>query len=385
MLPLSASERGPGGEVVFGRRPFTSPPLRSGEGGPEQRREDFHAPPEYHHLAVEFEPEGNPRVPFEAGQLLERAGNLAGAATLYDRAFGLAPEDAEIRTAFAALLDKLRRTDHGLVWRYVPGGVFLMGHHFSEPDERPWHPVWLKPYWVTDTCVSRADYFRLMGWDEETRRFGPTLPPEPAFDFLRVNEHLLDRVNRVGDQYSTGAEDHGDNDDWSGRADLKPYVAVSHQMAALLAHKLTTDSTVGSYRLPTEAQWEKAARGGLIGAPFPWGWEPAMPDRIDCGRFYDFGIKPMRSLPPNAYGLFSMCGGVWEWTGDFYDRDYYRNGPHEDPPGPATGEERVLRGGSWADCPEVCTVSFRASMGAGPDARDHITPTVGFRLARAEG
>ena len=340
-------------------------------------------PPEYRHLAVEFEPEGNPRVPFEAGQLLERAGDLAGAATLYDRAFGLAPDDAEIGAAFTTLLDKLHRTDHGLVWRYVPGGVFLMGHHFSEPDERPWHPVWLKPYWVTDTCVSRADYFRLMKWDEETRRYGPTLPADPAFDFLRENEYLLNWINRLADQYSTGTADHGDNDDWTARADLKPYVAVSCQMAALLGHTLTADSPGVSYRLPTEAQWEKAARGGLIGAPYPWGWGPAAPDRIDCGRFYDFGIKPMRSLPPNAYGIFGMCGGVWEWTGDFYDRDYYRNGPHEDPPGPATGEERVLRGGSWADCPEACTVSFRASMGADPKDHAHTTPTVGFRLVRA--
>ena len=349
-------------------------------------------PPEYQHLAVEFEPEGNPRVPFEAGQFLERAGNLAGAATLYDRAYGLAPEDAEIRTAFAALLDKLQRTDHGLVWRYVPGGVFLMGHHFSEPDERPWHPVWLKPYWVTDTCVTYADYFRLMEWDYDNRYADRVYPPDSAYDFLRENEYALHWTDRTAGMYSGGTADNMKDTRAESRAseeedriDLKPYVAVSYQMAALVGHKLTTDSTGMSYRLPTEAQWEKAARGGLIGAPFPWGWEPATPERIDCGRFYDFGIKPMRSLPANAYGLFGMCGGVWEWTSDFYDRDYYRNAPHEDPPGPATGEERVLRGGSWADCPEACTVSFRASMGAGPDARDHVTPTVGFRLVRTEG
>ncbi|WP_157368576.1 SUMF1/EgtB/PvdO family nonheme iron enzyme [Zavarzinella formosa] len=373
-------------------------------------------PPEFEYLTVEFEPEGNPRIPFEAGQVLENAGDLDSAATMYNRAFGLAPDDLEIRAAFMNLLNRLEVKEHGLTWRYIPGGVFLMGDNFSEPDERPWHPIWLKPYWVTDTCISWEDLNRLMEWKRNGGRQSNTYADDPAYNFLRENTFSISLTDRTAIRYSIGSADnmvdlhkepHGSFESYC--LDLKPYTAVHFQIASLLAHKLSTLSASNSvnpadslpvnqhrqyspagktqYGLPTEAQWEKAARGGLIGAPFPWGWEPASPERIDCDRFYDFGIKPMRSLPPNAYGLYGMSGGVWEWTSDYYDREFYGQSPREDPTGPDTGEERVIRGGSWADCPDVCTVSFRNSMCHinGVRGRTHLTPTIGFRLVRMIG
>jgi formylglycine-generating enzyme required for sulfatase activity len=81
-----------------------------------------------------------------------------------------------------------------------------------------------------------------------------------------------------------------------------------------------------------------------------------------------------------------MNGGVWEWTRDWYDRDYYRASPEADPQGPAEGEEKVLRGGSWADCAEVQTVTARMSRTSGSwtegQGSGHLTPNIGFRLCR---
>src|SRR5262249_37211866 len=135
--------------------------------------------------------------------------------------------------------------------------------------------------------------------------------------------------------------------------DTKPLVDIDWEDALELPKRISTEEV--RYSLPTEAQWEKAARGGLIGARHAWGNEPPGPDRCDFDRFHEFSIRPMRTFPPNGYGLYAMNGCVWEWTRDWYDRASYRDSPTTDPEGPAQGEERVLRGGSWADCAEVVT------------------------------
>jgi formylglycine-generating enzyme required for sulfatase activity len=137
--------------------------------------------------------------------------------------------------------------------------------------------------------------------------------------------------------------------------------------------------------LPSEAQWEKAARGGLIGARYPWGDEPPTSERCDFGHYGDFMIRPSKSLPPNGYGLYAMSGGVWEWTGDWYDRDGYRNSADHEPKGAARGKERVLRGGSWADCAGAVTVSFRSSNPIEPRTWHAACPMIGFRLCRKVG
>jgi sulfatase modifying factor 1 len=175
----------------------------------------------------------------------------------------------------------------------------------------------------------------------------------------------------------------------------KPMIAVSWQEAGELCAKLSTASV--RYRLPTEAELEKAARGGLVGKRYAWGDEPPTPERCDFDRFDAFAVKPFRALPPNGYGLYAMCGSVWEWTSDQYDELSYENPPPPPllpPPQDATGAarhagepERVVRGGSWADGVDAVTVSFRMSRrslswrtaGWG----QNLTPNLGFRICRA--
>jgi formylglycine-generating enzyme required for sulfatase activity len=131
-------------------------------------------------------------------------------------------------------------------------------------------------------------------------------------------------------------------------------------------------------RLPTEAEWERAARGGMEGASYPWGDEKP----TDKLAHFDVqtGAGPVAQYKPNAFGLYDMAGSVSEWTADWFDRDYYSNSPAANPPGPPMGkygEYKVVRGGAWADSAPRITVFFRNWV-----RPNQKTPNLGFRCAR---
>jgi sulfatase modifying factor 1 len=96
----------------------------------------------------------------------------------------------------------------------------------------------------------------------------------------------------------------------------------------------------------------------------------------------------MRRFPPNGYGLYAMSGGVWEWTSDWYDAESYRESPTGDPRDPEEGAAKVLRGGSWTDCAEAVTVSFRMARESSSwktgEWGQHLAPNIGFRICRLE-
>jgi formylglycine-generating enzyme required for sulfatase activity len=333
-------------------------------------------PESYRWIIEQFEPEGDPWQLFHIAQDLEQSGHDEGAASVYDRAFGIDPSIPRIQEARAKLLNRLAVLEHGLCFRYIPAGPFLMGSRDGEPDEQPLHPVWLDAFWMAEVPTSWADFCRLMGWETPPQGGWPRDDDE-SFDagmsggVISYHRWAVERT-KVTSHYCYCE----DNETWQS----KPMVAVCWAETEELARRLSGQESV--YSLPTEAQWEKAARGGLIGARYPWGDEPPTRELCDFGHYGEFVLAPSKSLPPNGYGVYSMSGGVWEWTRDWYDRDGYRESADHEPHGPAKGKEKVMRGGSWADCGEVVTVSFRQSQPITTQRWVAICPMFGFRLCR---
>jgi formylglycine-generating enzyme required for sulfatase activity len=361
------------------------------------------------------EPAGTGHVPslLNLARELRDRGNLPTAATAYDRAHALDPENTEIAAERAKLLDSLAVVEHGIRFCFIPAGTFLMGDDFGDPDERPVHQVELNDFWLSETPLSWSTYCDLMGWSPPPGGFPAgaqrASPSDPLW--------FLHEANKIRLQYCEDATRHAVDwhahaapHDWTRgdgeivgsrtlfgtppredprrpwRYDRKPMVSIAWEEAEELCSRLASGTI--TYRLPTEAEWEKAARGGRAGARYPWGNAPPTVDSCDFNRFAELSILPMRRFPPNGYGLFSMSGSVWEWTRDFYDATYYAESPRRNPEGSSQGSEHVLRGGSWTDCEEAVTVSFRLSRRSVPwhDANwgPHFTPNIGFRICRTE-
>ena len=181
------------------------------------------------------------------------------------------------------------------------------------------------------------------------------------------------------------------------QTDNHPVVNVTWNDAVAMARWLSQREGV-SYRLPTEAEWEYAARAGTR-TRYPAGNDPAVLQRSanifdretalrwprwreQAGSGSDGHpfTAPAGSFAPNAFGLYDMIGNVWEWCADWYGEDYYARSPVDDPPGPASGEVRVRRGGSWHSWPLYSRVAFRNWNT--PETRYLL---VGFRLLREAG
>jgi len=218
----------------------------------------------------------------------------------------------------------------------VPAGEFSMGAEDGLPDARPVHRTYLSSYWIDQYEVTNERYRQCV-------EAGVCPPPKDrrAFDDPHAAQHPVTNV--------TWSQARG-YCQWRGR------------------------------RLPTEAEWEKAARG-IDGRRYPWGNSEERIKRVAQDRDVRTprnGVAPVGSHPETVspYGVFDLSGNVWEWVKDWYAEDFYAIAPPRDPQGPLGGTFRVLRGGDWTQG----ALELRASH-RGWDEMTYWGPTLGFRCA----
>jgi sulfatase modifying factor 1 len=206
----------------------------------------------------------------------------------------------------------------------VPAGEFVMGDDAGRADERPAHRVWTDEVWFARLPVTNAEYTRFL---EATGHTPPRFWDDPHFN-----------------------------------APDQPVVAVSWFDAVAYCDWLSV-VTGRRFRLPTEAEWEKAARGGREGTVFPWGDDPAgwTADRALAAR-RQLLPYPVGLSVPNGYDLLDMGYNVHEWCSDWYDARFYPASPGRNPQGPAAGSRRASRGGSWRHQIQVCRNAARSSL-----------------------
>lgn len=304
--------------------------------------------------------------------------------------------------------DKPAPAPDGMVW--IPGGRFVMGTDFNpapgepnpdriKPDEYPAHDVVLDGYYIDTHEVTNAQfkqfvdvtgyvtYSERVPTDQDLRNLGldpgnvPAEAKVPASicynpDFDRENL----RTDFQGWEYQVWALVPGASWKHPEGPDSDIIDRMDHPVVHLAFEDVQAYCDWAGKRLPTEAEWEFAARGGLVDKKYPWGDEREPDGKYMCNYFQgtfptDFqnldgykGTSPVGSFPANGYGLFDMSGNVWEWTADLYHHDYYRVSPTRNPQGPDTsydpGEpnmvKRVTRGGSFMCNTNNCT-GYRCS------------------------
>lgn len=303
---------------------------------------------------------------------------------------------------------------------YIPGGTFMMGgdNEQASKDEYPKHSVTISPFWMDETEVTNAQFKAFVDatgyvttaeqkpdWEELKKTLPPGTPPPPpealvpaSLVFHQTNEPVeLDNVNAWW-QWIPGANWKNPQGPGSGILGKENFPVVHVSWYDAMAYCQWANK-----RLPTEAEWEFAARGGLTNNIYPWGnehvnkgqpktnsWEGKFPY---LNQKKDGYIKsaPVKSYSPNPYGLYDISGNVWEWCSDWYDADYYQtisNATAVNPAGPAKSldpqepytPKRSLRGGSFLCNDSYCS-GYRVArrMKSSPDTGLEHT---GFRCVK---
>lgn len=305
----------------------------------------------------------------------------------------------------------------GMVW--VPGGEFTMGSdgELARPEEKPAHRVRVRGFWMDEAEVTNAQFKafvdatgykttaeRTPSVEEILKNVPPGTPP-PKQEDLVAGSVVFHETGRKVD-----TRDYSQWWTWTPGASWKQPEGPGSTLEGREQHPVTHvswDDAVAyaawaGKRLPTEAEWEFAARGGLADQPFVWGSAPYSQEKPQAnlwqGEFPAVNTKkdgfartaPVKSFAPNSFGLYDMSGNVWEWCADWFDEGLYRKiaaagilddpkGPGT-PPGPAYNVRRVEKGGSFLCCDEYCS-RYRPSARHG-GAPDTGMSHVGFRCVK---
>ncbi|MFT4084909.1 MAG: formylglycine-generating enzyme family protein [Nocardioides sp.] len=270
----------------------------------------------------------------------------------------------------------------------IPGQEFAMGdaHGDGHPadGETPVHPVRLPGFDIDATTVTVADFARFVdatGYLTEAEAFGYSA----VFGaHVRETEAILGRASHT--PWWLGVR----GADWRHPDGPGSWVEdrLDHPVTQVSWNDANAYCTWAGRRLPTEAEWECAARGGLDRTRYPWGdelvtdpwpcniWQGSFPDRDTAADGWA-GTAPARAFEPNGYGLFQPVGNVWEWCADWFDPGYYAASPALSPTGPESGRARVLRGGSFLCHDSYCNRYRNSARSA--NTPDSATSNTGFR------
>jgi eukaryotic-like serine/threonine-protein kinase len=225
----------------------------------------------------------------------------------------------------------------GMRLLYVPDGKFTMGSDKGDDNEKPVHVVSLDPFWIDQTEITTGMYALCV-------KDGKCVVPGSKESLTRPSYYGEAKYNNY------------------------PVIFVDWNRAKIYCEW-------AGRRLPTEAEWEKAARGTEM---FVYPWGNAMPDKNllnykdVLGDTTEVGIYPDGASP---YGALDMAGNVWEWVNDWFARDYYESSPESNPLGPSTGLNHVLRGGSWNLNDDLVRSTYRGTHPSEPNLG------IGFRCA----
>ena len=219
----------------------------------------------------------------------------------------------------------------------IPAGYFWMGSASGQENESPIHRVWIDRFALGRFPVTNCQYHLFV------QDAGASVPP-----FHGQSQFVDPSV---------------------------PVVGVSWDDAVAYCRWLSA-RTGQRFRLPTEAEWERAARGERQGALYPWGDEPPCERPFPGWDSATGGPQRVGLNPPNDFGLFDMSEGVHQWCSDYYAPDYYRYSPERNPPGASSGGRRASRGGSWRHRVKFSRCAARSSLPPAFRYADY-----GFRLA----
>jgi len=229
----------------------------------------------------------------------------------------------------ASHIPKQVTTKTGIEMIVLPGAEFIMGDNGGEDDEKPAHKVTISAFYMDKYEVTQAAYEKMMG--KNPAKFKGTDRPVERVSWFGAIQYCNMRSLREG---------------------LTPCYDLD---------TLECNYEADGYRLPTEAEWEYACRAGTT-TKYSLG---NAPEKLGQYAWFKANANdtshPVGQKKPGPWGFYDMHGNVWEWCNDYYSEDYYQNSPAENPTGPAAGDERVLRGGSWASGAQSACSSCRYS------------------------